>query len=110
MMDSRQHTKTEEELKREKKFLQNVMATIPDSLLVLNRDLRIKSANPSFYKLFQTKPKKVIGSKITDILGDRDGKFSARLTKLLGTEDILENFESHYQSEKLGGTNIQYHR
>jgi PAS domain S-box len=102
MMDSRQHTKTEKELKRERKFLRNVMATIPDSLLVLDRDLRIRSANPSFYKLFQTKPKKLIGSKITDILGDRDGKFSAKLTKLFGSEDMLENFELHYQSEKLG--------
>ena len=93
MMDSRQHTKTEKELNVERKFLRNVMATIPDSLLVLDRDLRIKSANPSFYKLFQTKPKKVLGSKITDILGDGDGKFDARLTKLFGAEDMLENFE-----------------
>ena len=79
-----------------------MMATIPDSLLVLDRDLRIKSASRSFYKLFQTRPREVIGSKITDILGDEDGKLSAELTKLFGTKDTLENFELHYQAEKLG--------
>ena len=101
-MDTRQHTKIGEELKREKKFSQNIIATIPDSLLVLDKDLRVKSANRSFYRLFQTKPQKVVGSKIGDILGDEDGKFGAKLTKLFGTEDVLENFELHYQSEKLG--------
>ena len=102
MMATGQYTETEKAIKRERKFLKNMMATIPDSLLVLDKDLRIKSANHSFYKLFQTRPKKVIGNKIADILGDEDGKFSAELTKLFGTKDMLENFELHYQSERLG--------
>ena len=102
MMATGQYTETEKELKGERKFLRNIMATIPDSLLVIDKDLRIKSANHSFYKLFQTRPEKVIGSKITDILADKDSKFSAQLTKLFGTEDTLENFELRYQSEKLG--------
>jgi len=102
MMDTRQHTKIGEELKREKKFSQNIIATIPDSLLVLDKDLRVKSANRSFYRLFQTKPKEIVGSKIGDILGDADGKLGAKLAKLFGTEDVLENFELHYRSEKLG--------
>jgi len=47
---------------------------------------------------------KEIGSSIAEILGDKDGKLSAALTKLFGTgtEDMLENFELYYQSEKLG--------
>ncbi len=102
MMDKGRHTRIEKELKRERRFLRNIMATIPDSLLILDRELRIKSANRSFYKLFQTVPKKIIGSRIADILGNEDGKLSAQLAGLFGTKATLKNFELHYQSEKLG--------
>ncbi|HBR10505.1 TPA: hypothetical protein DD712_04590 [Candidatus Acetothermia bacterium] len=90
------------EIRREKVFSQNIVATVPDSLLVLDKDLRIKSANRTFYETFQTEPEKVIGSRITDILGDEDGRLSAELTRLFGTEDMLENLELLYQSEILG--------
>ncbi|MCL0056965.1 PAS domain S-box protein [Dehalococcoidia bacterium] len=89
-------------LRREKVFSQNIVATVPDSLLVLDKDLRIKSANRTFYETFQTEPEKVIGSSITDILGDEDGRLSAELTRLFGTGDMLENLELLYQSEILG--------
>ena len=96
--------KEREALKREKNFSANVIATVPDSLLVLDANLRIKSVNRSFYEKFQTEPDEVIGSDIAEVLGDKDGKLSAALTKQFGTEarDMLENFELHYQSEKLG--------
>ena len=92
MMNNSDYVEKERELKRERKFLRNIMATIPDSLLILGRELQIKSANRSFYKLFQTEPENVIGRKIADILGDEDGKLSAKLGGLLGTKDTLENF------------------
>lgn len=97
-----EHKRAEEELKREKNFSENIVATVPDSLLVLDKDLRIESANRTFYEKFQEEPGKVIGRSIADILGDKDGKLSAELTKLFGTVDMQENFEWHYQSEKLG--------
>ncbi len=90
------------ELRKAKGFSENIVTTVPDSLLVLDANLRIKSANRSFYEKFQTEPDEVIGTGIADILGDNDGKLGTKLTKLLGTEDMLENFELHYQSEKLG--------
>ena len=101
---SEKRAKGVEEIKREKKFSENIIATVPDSLLVLDKDLRVKSVNRTFHETFQKEPEteKVIGSRITDILGDEDGKLSTELTKLFGTEDMLENFELHYQSEKLG--------
>jgi PAS domain S-box-containing protein len=89
----------EEVLRKEKKVLENVIATVPDSLLILDKDLRIKSANRAFYESFQTEPEKAIGRNISEIVGDNDGKLSSELAKLFGTEDILENFELHCQSE-----------
>jgi PAS domain S-box-containing protein len=94
--------KSEALTRREKIFSQNIVATVPDSLLVLDKDLRIKSANRTFYETFQTEPEKVIGSSISDILPDEDGRLSGELTKLLGTGDMLENLELHYRSEILG--------
>ena len=93
--------KAEEKIKR-KNILANIIATVPDSLVVLDTDLRIKEANRSFYEKFRTEPDELIGSGIAEVLGDKDGKLSSELPELFGTEDMLQNFELHYQSEKLG--------
>ncbi len=90
--------KAQEEAKKRK----NILATIPDSLLVLDKDLKIKNANLSFYKVFPVEPEAVIGCCITDILGDKDGIFSTELTKLFGTKTEIRNLELCHHSEKLG--------
>jgi len=92
----------EEELKREKNFSENIITTVPDSLVVVDKDLRIKKANLSFQKIFWIEPEKAVGTRITDILGDEDEKLSTVLSKLLGTKTTVENLELHYYSEKLG--------
>jgi len=90
------------EIRKEKIFSENIVATVPDSLLVINKDLKIKSANLTFYETFQTKAEKVIGTCLTDFLGDEDERLSTELTGLFETGGILENFELNYQSEKTG--------
>jgi len=95
-------TQYAERIEREKKFSEHVINTIPDSLLVLDSKLRIKSANQTFYKTFQTELEEVRGSSIADIMHDKDGRLSTALTELFETEDMLKNFELHYSSEKLG--------
>ncbi len=84
-------------IRRERNFSQNIITTIPDSLLVLDKDLRIKSVNLSFYNVFGLEPEKVIGARITDILGDEDRRLTARLTGVFGSEKMLEDFELRYQ-------------
>lgn len=91
-----------ERIEREKEFSDTIIDTIPESLLVLDSDLRLKRANRTFYETFQTEPEEVMGSSIADILHGNDGRFVTKLTRLFGTEDVLENFVLHYQSEKLG--------
>ena len=92
----------EAEIKKEKIFSKNIVATVPDSLLVIDKDLKINSANLTFYETFQTKSEKVMGTCLTDFLGDEDGRLSTELTGLFETGGILENFELNYQSEKVG--------
>ena len=90
------------EIKRERNFSKNIIATIPDSLVVVDKDLRIKRANRSFYEIFQMEPENMIGASITEILGDKDGKLSTELLNLFGTEDMLDGFEFQYQSKRSG--------
>ncbi|MBU0735228.1 MAG: PAS domain S-box protein, partial [Proteobacteria bacterium] len=92
----------EAEIRRERNFSENIIATIPDSLLVVDKDLRVKKANLSFHNVFGLEPEKVIGARITDILGDEDGRLSTELTGLFGTEAMLEDFEFHYEQGKPG--------
>ena len=89
-------------IKKEKNFSENIITTVPESLIVVDKDLRIKRVNLSFSKVFGLKPEKAIGTRIIDILGNYKGKLITELTRLLGTKTVLENFELIYQSEKLG--------
>jgi len=95
-------TKGHEETERQKNFSENIITTVPQSLIILDKDLRIKKANLAFYQLFQTKPEKAMGSSLCDLLQDKDGKLKNELTRIIGTKDILKDFEIVYQSEKLG--------
>ncbi|MCK4731707.1 MAG: PAS domain S-box protein [Methanophagales archaeon] len=94
--------KAHKEIKKEKNFSSNVIATIPDSLIVVDTNLRIKKANLSFQKVFEIEPEKVVGTPITDIFGDEDEKLSNALSNLFGTKTTVENIELRYHSEKLG--------
>lgn len=88
-------------IKKERNFSRNIIATVPDSLVVVDKDLKIKSANRSFYESFHMEKENLIGASITDILGDKDGKLSTELLNLFGTEDMLNGFELQYQSKKM---------
>ncbi|MDR3635122.1 MAG: PAS domain S-box protein [Isosphaeraceae bacterium] len=61
----------QEELRLEDARHQNevIIATVQDSLLVLDADLRVRSANRSFYETFQTSPAETIGQSLLT-LGD----------------------------------------
>jgi len=95
-------SKSQEETEKQANLSENIITTIPQSLIILDKDLRIKKANLTFYKVFQTKPEKTIGSSLCDLLQDKDRKLRSELTRIVGTEDMLEDFEILHQSEKLG--------
>jgi PAS domain S-box-containing protein len=66
-------------------FARDIIETIREPLLVLEKDLKIIYATPNFYKTFQTKPESTIGTLIFD-LGNQQWNIAA-LKKLL--EDII---------------------
>ena len=95
-------SKSQEETEKQRNLSGNIIATIPESFIILDKDLKIKKANRTFYKVFQIKPEKVIGSSLCDLLQDKDGKLRRELIRIVGTENMLEDFEIFYQSKKLG--------
>ena len=64
---------------------ENVMATVRESLVILDGDLRVKSANESFYRTFRVTPAETEGRLLYE-LGNRQWDIPA-LRKLL--EEIL---------------------
>jgi len=82
--------KDQREIKREKNFSENIITAVPDSLIVVDKALRIKKANLSFYQVFGLKPENVEGTRIVDLLGDEDGKLSTELTRLIGTKTAIQ--------------------
>ena len=78
-----------------KNFLEifnSVLGSIREPLIVLDRDLKVVTANPSFYRTFNVKPAETEGVQIYD-LGNRQWDIP-KLRKLL--EDILpKNTDFH---------------
>ena len=85
-------------------YAEAIVATVHEPLLVLNKNLRIKSANDSFYKTFQVNEKDTEDKYIYD-LGNRQWNIP-ELKDLL--EDILphksrfENFEVTHSFPNIG--------
>ncbi|MEQ1798517.1 MAG: chemotaxis protein CheB [Lacibacter sp.] len=85
-------------------YAEAIVATVHEPLLVLNKNLRIKSANDSFYKTFQVNEKDTEDKYVYD-LGNRQWNI-AELKELL--EDILphksrfENFEVTHSFPNIG--------
>ena len=85
-------------------YAQSIVATVHEPLLILNKSLRIKSANDSFYKTFQVNERDTEDRLIFD-LGNRQWNIPG-LKNLL--EDILtyktkfENFEVTHNFPNIG--------
>ena len=69
----------------ERNYSESIVANIREPLLVLDKNLRVRTVSNAFYKQFKLKEKDTIGNLIYD-LGDRAWDFS-ELKKLL--EDII---------------------
>ncbi len=86
------------------RYAESIVETVREPLVVLNVDLKILSANRSFYKTFKVKPHETIGNFIYD-LGDRQWDIP-RLRTLF--EDILpkntkfDNFEVEHEFPIIG--------
>ena len=68
-----------------KEYAESIVTTVREPLIVLDAELHVRSANPSFYRTFQVTPAETEGRSIYD-LGDRQWDIPALRTLL---EEII---------------------
>jgi PAS domain S-box-containing protein len=92
------------ERSRVERYAQAVVETIREPLLVLTRDLRVRSANPSFYRSFETSREETEDRFLCD-LGNRQWDVSDlrnRLEDVLASDAALEDFELEREFPEIG--------
>ncbi len=85
-------------------YSENIIANIRESLLVLDEDLRIISANRSFYKTFRVNEQETEGLLIYD-LGNRQWNIPALRTlleKILPEKSVFNDFEVTHSFSHIG--------
>jgi two-component system CheB/CheR fusion protein len=76
-------------------YLESIVDTIREPLLVLDGDFRVKSANSSYYRYFHTTEQQTAGKVIFDLSeGNWDNPhFRDELDKVRSSKEKVENFE-----------------
>ncbi len=85
-------------------YAEGIVETVRDPLLVLNADLRVESANGSFYREFRVQPSETIGTFIYD-LGNHQWnipRLRVLLEEILPLSTSIEAFEVEHDFEHLG--------
>ena len=79
------HVTTEDKLRTERDYAENIVNTVREPMLVLTGDLRVASASRAFYETFGVSPEATVGQFLYD-LGNGEWDISA-LRRLI--EDVL---------------------
>jgi PAS domain S-box-containing protein len=102
--DISQQKRAEQATLEARQFAESIIHTVQESLLVLDRDLKVVTANQTFYRTFQVRPAETEGHFVYDI-GNRQWDIPTLRTLL---EDILphntsfEGFEVEHDFENIG--------
>ncbi len=85
-------------------YAESIINTIRESLIVLDKDLRVVTVSRSFYEFFKVKPEDTIGQLIYD-LGDKQWdipKLRELLEVILPDKNPFENYEVEHNFETIG--------
>ena len=82
----------------------DIINTVREPLLLLDRDLRIESANESFYRAFKVKPKEIKGKPLCDPAIPQWDIPALRdvLEKILSEKTGIEDFRVEHEFETIG--------
>ncbi|MHB8931805.1 MAG: CheR family methyltransferase, partial [Melioribacteraceae bacterium] len=96
--------KLNQEIQLAREYSDNIIDTVRDALLILAMDLKVLSANRSFYKLFNTVSEKTVGKFIYD-LDDKNWdipKLRELLEQIIHKHSHFEDYEVEYNSAAAG--------
>ncbi len=86
------------------RYAESIVETVREPLLVLNGELKIMAANPSFYRNFKVNPDETIGSFIYD-LGNKQWdipKLRELLEEVLPKQEAFDDFEVAHNFQDIG--------
>ncbi|MDP3683803.1 MAG: PAS domain-containing protein, partial [Ignavibacteria bacterium] len=96
--------KLNQEVQLAREYSDNIVNTVRDSLLILDKDLKVLSANRSFYKMFNTVSEKTVGKFIYD-LQDKNWdipELRKLLEEIIPANSFFEDYEVVYNFAKGG--------
>jgi PAS domain S-box-containing protein len=96
-----EHKRAEQETRE---YAESIVDTVREGLVVLDADLRVISANRSFYKTFKVKPGETEGQLLYN-LGNRQWnipKLRELLEEILPTDTTFDNFEVEHKFKVIG--------
>ena len=96
-----EHTRLAQE---SREYAESILDTVREGLAVLDADLRVISANRSFYETFKVKPGETEGQLVYD-LGNRQWnipKLRELLEEILPTDTTFDNFEVEHEFKIIG--------
>src|SRR3989339_515923 len=98
----------EQQIKYERDYSESIIGTIREPILVLDRDLRVVSANRAFYGTFKVKEKETEGNLVYE-LGNGQWNIPALkvlLTNILPKKSIFQSYEIEHEFKTIGKKNM----
>jgi two-component system CheB/CheR fusion protein len=95
---------TQKEIAAARDYAEAIIGTVRDPLLVLDGDLRVVSANPAFYAMFQIRPADIEGRPFLEIENRQwdTPKLRELLETMLPEQGEVVDFEVEHDFPKLG--------
>jgi PAS domain S-box-containing protein len=102
--DVTERKQLEAEIQDAREYAENIVETVREPLVVLNSDLKILTANLSFYDTFKVTPEETIGNFIYD-LGNRQWdipKLRVLFEKILPHDTVFNSYEVEHDFLDIG--------
>ncbi len=96
--------KAELAIENAREYAESIVATVREPLIVLDGDLRVVSANRSFYRVFAVKPEETEGQLVYD-LGNRQWdipKLRELLEEIIPKNNTFEGFQMEHDFPTIG--------
>ncbi|SDB62909.1 two-component system, chemotaxis family, CheB/CheR fusion protein [Flavobacteriaceae bacterium MAR_2010_188] len=97
------------QIKHQFEYTEAILATLRESLVVLDKDLRLRSGNDAFFKKFEVRENDVLGKSIFTIQQGKwnDDALKNLLSKVLNERAVLKDFDIKLELPKIGYRNFQ---
>ncbi len=96
--------KLNQDIRIAREYADNIIDTVRESLLILDKDLKVLSANRSFYKMFNTVSEQTVGKFIYELDGRKweIPRLRELLEQIIPQRNVFEDFEVEYDFADAG--------